>query len=35
MSELVRLTIVPSEMEADMLCGMLRTNGIQALENTG
>jgi hypothetical protein len=25
----VRLTAVPNEMEADVICGMLRTNGIE------
>jgi hypothetical protein len=25
----VRLTVVASEMEADLICGMLRVNGVQ------
>ena len=27
----VRLTVVPNEVEADILCGMLRANGIACL----
>jgi hypothetical protein len=28
---LVRLTVVSNELEADMLCGMLRANGIACM----
>ncbi len=30
MDEGVRLTIVPGEMEADVVCGLLRSAGIEA-----
>jgi hypothetical protein len=32
---LVRLTVVRNEMEADMLCGELRANGIECMHRAG
>lgn len=29
MAELVHLTVVPREAEADLICGLLRTEGIE------
>jgi hypothetical protein len=32
---LVTLTVVANEMEADMLCGLLRANGIECTHQSG
>jgi hypothetical protein len=32
---LVQLTVVQNEMEADMLCGELRANGIECMHQAG
>lgn len=35
MSELVTLTVVGSELEAEQLCGMLREAGVEAMHRGG